>query len=151
MWLLYTICVLLCVAYCYTIIAYRIWFKKLKPFQPSGATPLPRFFSVIIPARNEADNIINCLQSIVANNYPQLHYEVIVIDDFSTDNTQAHVKAMQQQYNNIKLLVLKEIIGNHSLLAYKKKAIELAIAEANGDWIVTTDADCLVPKDWLTN
>src|SRR4051794_31146834 len=151
MWLLYTICVLLGVAYCCIIIAYRIWFKKLKLFQPSDATAQHYFFSIIIPARNEDDNITNCLQSIVANNYPLTHYEVIVIDDFSTDNTQAYVKAMQQRYNNIKLLVLEEMIGNRSLLAYKKKAIELAIAEAKGDWIVTTDADCLVPRDWLSN
>ena len=151
MWLLYTICILLCVVYCSIIITYRIWFKKLKPFQSSDTTSQLHFFSVIIPARNEAGNITNCLQSIVANNYPLTHYEVIVIDDFSKDDTQAYVKAMQQGYNNIKLLVLEDIIGNRALLAYKKKAIELAIANAKGDWIVTTDADCLIPGNWLSN
>src|SRR3954471_4451549 len=111
MWLLYTICSLLCFAYCFIIIAYRIWFKKLKPFQPSGSTIQYKFFSVIIPARNEAANITNCLQSIAVNDYPQTHYEVIVVDDFSTDNTQECVREMQLQYSNIKLLSLEEMIG----------------------------------------
>jgi cellulose synthase/poly-beta-1,6-N-acetylglucosamine synthase-like glycosyltransferase len=151
MWLLYTICVLLGVAYCFIIIAYRIWFKRLKSFQPYKATPPSYFFSVIIPARNEAANITNCLQSIIDNNYPQTHYEVIVVDDFSTDNTQACVRNLQVQYSNLRLLALEEVIGNRSLLAYKKKAIELAIGQAKGDWIVTTDADCIVPGNWLSN
>jgi len=151
MWFLYAICTLLCVAYCVIIIAYRIWFKKLKPFQPAATSVQHLFFSIIIPARNEEANIINCLQSIVANTYPQTHYEVIVIDDFSTDSTQECVRTMQQQYSNIRLLALEEMVGNRSLLAYKKKAIELAIGQATGHWIVTTDADCIVPVNWLHN
>jgi len=151
MWLLYTICILLCIAYCFIIIAYRIWFKKLKPFQPSENTTQYQFFSIIIPARNEADHITNCLQSIVAVNYPQTAYEIIVIDDFSTDNTQECVKNMQQQHSNIRLLVMEKMITDRSLLAYKKKAIELAIAGAKGNWIATTDADCIVPGNWLSN
>lgn len=150
MWLVYTICGLLCVAYCCIIVAYRIWFKKLKPFQASNTSQL-QYFSVIIPARNEAANITNCLQSIVANNYPKTHYEVTVVDDFSTDDTQACVRNMQQQYSTIQLLSMEEMIGSRALLAYKKKAIELAIGRAKGDWIVTTDADCMVPQNWLSN
>ena len=151
MWLLYTICCLLCAAYCSIIITYRVWFKKLKPFQPSKSIHPYHFFSVIIPARNEAANITSCLQSIVASNYPQVYYEIIVIDDFSTDDTPECIRKMQQQYSHIKLLSLKALIGNRSFLAYKKKAIELAITEAKGDWIVTTDADCIVPTNWLSN
>ena len=150
MWLIYTICGLFCVAYCCIIIAYRVWFKKLKPFQASN-TSQHQYFSVIIPARNEVANITNCLQSIIANNYPKTHYEVIVVDDFSTDGTLVRVRNMQQQYSIIQLLSMEEMIGSRGLLAYKKKAIELAIGRAKGDWIVTTDADCMVPNNWLTN
>lgn len=142
---------MLCAAYCVIIIAYRIWFKRLKHFQPFNPTNNYHFFSIIIPARNEAANITACMQSVVTNDYPQAHYEVIVIDDFSIDNTQEYVKVMQQKHSNIRLLALEEMIGNRSLLAYKKKAIELAIAQAKGDWIVTTDADCIVPINWLSN
>ena len=151
MWLLYATCSLLCAAYCIIIIAYRIWFNKLTPFQPADSNIPHCFFSIIIPARNEEVNIINCLQSVVANNYPQAQYEIIVIDDFSTDKTGECVSMVQQQYNNIRLLALEEMIGSRSLLAYKKKAIELAIGQAKGDWIVTTDADCIVPVNWLNN
>lgn len=151
MWLLYAICSFLCAAYCIIIITYRVWFKKLKPFQPLNSTHHYNFFSIIIPARNEAANITNCLQSIIGNKYPGAYYEIIVIDDFSIDNTQDCVRRMQQQYDNIKLLSLQEIVGSSSLLAYKKKAIDLAIAEAKGSWIMTTDADCIVPMDWMNN
>ena len=102
MWLIYIIGSFLCAAYCIIILAYRIWFKKLKPFQPDNiAAHQHQFFSVIIPARNEAFNIVNCLQSIVGNNYPQAQYEIIVVDDFSTDGTQDHVRSMQLQHSNI--------------------------------------------------
>ncbi|TKK67242.1 glycosyltransferase [Ilyomonas limi] len=149
--LLYILCSLLCAVYCSIIIAYRVWFKKLQPFQPTDAPDQYQSFSVIIPARNEAANITNCLQSIITNNYPQAFFEIIVIDDFSTDNTPECVRKMQQQYSNIQLLSLEAMIGKRSMLAYKKKAIELAIEQAKSNWIVTTDADCIVPKNWLSN
>jgi len=66
---------------------YRYWFVKLKQFVvPANFSPQTSF-SIIIPARNESNNIVGCLQSILNNNYPKDLYEIIVIDDHSTDNT----------------------------------------------------------------
>jgi len=101
-------------------------------------------FSIIIPARNEEHNIKICLDSIQNINYPKNLYEVIVVDDFSEDSTSSVVK----QYPNIKLLQLK----NESSLknyAFKKQAIALGVSKSKGEYIVTTDADCIVPADWL--
>jgi len=103
--------------------------------------------SIIIPARNEEDNIKYCLQSIIAQAYPQTLYEVIVVDDHSTDNTAAVVHSFNLPH--IKLLALKDFIAATELNAYKKKAIEVAIAQSSGDLIITTDADCVVPENWL--
>ncbi|MEI9807282.1 MAG: glycosyltransferase [Bacteroidota bacterium] len=97
--------------------------------------------SVIVPARNEENNIGALLTALLQQTYPKELFEVIVIDDDSEDSTAAIVK----QYSNVKLLQLKDDTTN----SFKKKAIENGIAAATGEWIVTTDADCLPPENWL--
>jgi cellulose synthase/poly-beta-1,6-N-acetylglucosamine synthase-like glycosyltransferase len=79
-------------------------------------------------------------------NYPQALVEIIVIDDFSEDNTAVVV----QQFSTVKLVQLKDSITQR-INSYKKKAIEAGIQQATGDYIVTTDADCTVPENWLLN
>ena len=130
---------------------YRYWFVKLKQFEvPANFSPQTSF-SIIIPARNESNNIVGCLQSILNNNYPKDLYEIIVIDDHSTDNTSELVLQLQAKNSNIKLLRLADEIDGQLLNAYKKKAIEKAIGIATKDWIITTDADCFTPYKWLQN
>lgn len=130
---------------------YRRWFLQLKPFiLPIGSIPFTRF-SVIIPARNEESNIAGCLQSVMRQNYPLQLFEVIVVDDYSTDNTAGIVQELQMQYANLKLIQLEKLLHTKQLNSYKKKAIEVAILQADGDFIVTTDADCIINKGWLQN
>ena len=129
---------------------YRRWFLKLRTFIPSKNTSVTKF-SVIIPARNEALNIEQCLLTVLNQQYPVELFEVIVVDDFSTDDTSAVVQRLQQQYPNLQLLQLSQMVYEKQLNSYKKKAIELAIKRATGDWIVTTDADCFVTNQWLFN
>lgn len=103
--------------------------------------------SVIIPARNEEQNIKACLNSIVAQSYPKKLFEVLVVDDFSTDATAVIVQQYAAQ--NVKLLSLKDFITAGEINSYKKKAIEIAIQQSTGELIVTTDADCVVTEKWL--
>ena len=139
------------ILYASAILMYRYWFVKLKQFVlPSNFTPQTSF-SILIPARNEEDNIIDCLNSILNNNYPKDLYEIIVIDDHSTDNTSLFVQQLQATNSNVRLLRLADEIDGQLLNAYKKKAIEKAIGIATKDWIITTDADCFTPKEWLQN
>jgi len=133
--------------YCVLIFSYENWFGKLEKFEPAEALPHTRF-SIIIPARNEADNIEKCLLSILANNYPKEWYEIIVADDFSTDATPLVVAEIQESYPNVKLLKLADWVES-KLNSYKKKALELAINVAENEWIITTDADCTAPANWL--
>lgn len=130
---------------------YRRWFLKVKPFEPSGTIVPSVFFTVIIPARNEEDAIQQCLQSVLHQSYPPGLFEVIVADDYSTDNTAVIVEHLQKAHLNLRLLEIEKLLQGKQLNSYKKKALELAIHEAKGDWIVTTDADCIVPKEWLSN
>ena len=153
MWSLIYLIVLafLFVLYASAILMYRYWFVKLKQFVVPANFTEQTSFSIIIPARNESENIVGCLQSILNNNYPKDLYEIIVIDDHSTDDTSALVLQLQAKNSNIKLLRLADEIDGQLLNAYKKKAIEKAIGIATKEWIITTDADCFTPDKWLQN
>ncbi len=144
---IYTTAVLLFI-YLLLVNTYLYWLSKLKPFQPLPGEPAITF-SIIIPARNEEENIKSCIQSVLNNNYPKDLYEIIVADDFSTDATPEIVAQLQAQFSNIKLISLKNII-TENINSYKKRAIELAIAQSKFEWIITTDADCIVPQNWLS-
>jgi cellulose synthase/poly-beta-1,6-N-acetylglucosamine synthase-like glycosyltransferase len=104
--------------------------------------------TVVVPARNEEKNISDCLISLLGQSYPREWLEVIVVNDFSTDQTEATV--LKFCNGNVHLLNLAESIGpGDHLNSYKKKAIALGVDRASGELIITTDADCRAPKDWV--
>ena len=133
-----TICLL--VFYSLLILYYHAGWQDLKPFSSTDHHPSIKI-SVIIPARNEEENIDKLLSSVEKQTYPNHLFEIIVVDDHSTDNTATIVN----NYSFAKLINL----GFDNINSYKKKAIETGIAVATGDLIVTTDADCIVKDDWL--
>ncbi len=148
---LFIIAILFLLAYSILILYYwRSWlsipeFKvknKNSPQNPVGKTKI----TVIIPARNEEENIAACLDSICNQSYPKALFEVLVVDDHSTDNTAGIVKSYADK--NVNLISLKDFVVDE-LNSYKKKAIEIAIAQSTGELIVTTDADCFAKENWL--
>ena len=138
---LLSIIAVLFIIYAALIIYYWQSWKSIPLFQPISTTPSSKI-SIIIPARNEEDNIESLLQSIVNQTYPKELFEVIVVDDNSTDNT----AAIALKFSFVKLISLKE----DSINSYKKKAIEVGVAAATGELIITTDADCIVTPAWLS-
>lgn len=98
--------------------------------------------SVIIPARNEEQNIGNLLQALTNQYFPHDKLEIIVVDDHSEDRT----AAIATTFPNARVLTLKE----EGLNSYKKKALEKGVAAANGQLIICTDADCIPPSSWLS-
>jgi biofilm PGA synthesis N-glycosyltransferase PgaC len=102
--------------------------------------------SVIIPARNEAGQIVHCLTSLFNQSYPAGLTEIIVVNDFSTDNTAALVL---EHSDKCKLLNLSDYISD-PLNSYKKKAIETGISFSSGELIICTDADCTMGADWIS-
>lgn len=149
--ILIIVTIVLFVPYSILMLLYKKWFSKLKIYQPAQIYPTQIFFSIIIPARNEEENIANCLNSIIKQNYPSNLYEVIVVDDYSSDSTATIINSFCNQYKNIRLIQLKNELQGKPLNAYKKKAIEIAIEKSVGSWIITTDADCIVLPNWLKN
>jgi cellulose synthase/poly-beta-1,6-N-acetylglucosamine synthase-like glycosyltransferase len=108
------------------------------------------FISVIIAARNEEQNIPTLLQSLYDQQYPKQLYEVIIIDDHSTDNTGGLLQDLRFDGLQVKALALKDYVEERSSIgSYKKKAIETGINAAAGQLIVTTDADCRFNPHWL--
>lgn len=102
--------------------------------------------SIIIAARNEELNIGKCLHDILLQEYDRNHYEVIVVNDCSTDSTERVIRNIikENPSHNIKLISL-----NSQLAASKKEALKKGIEKAEGKIIVTTDADCRMGINWL--
>jgi len=100
--------------------------------------------SILIAARNEEDKIFNTISDILAQDYPADLFELIVVDDHSSDRTSEIVLSFADR--GVKLIVLNE---NKPLNSYKKKAISEAIKFSDSELIVTTDADCRMGPTWL--
>lgn len=145
MYIYYPIILIIMLMYAALILYYRAAWLRLQeesiPLHYSPSTSL----SIIIPARNEAHNLPGLIKDIQAQLYPGKLVQIIVVDDHSDDDTQA----VLQQFSNIHVIRLSEEIGVQKMNAYKKKAIEVAITHACGDWIVSIDADCSVGPYWL--
>lgn len=139
--ILLLICALLFLAYGILVNFYRYAWERIKEETPSSDEKLP-FFSIIIPARNEEKNIGHLLQALAQLQYPREKMECIVVDDHSEDGT----AAVAARFPQVKLISLRE----EGINSYKKKAIETGIANAKGDWILTTDADCIPGPGWLS-
>ncbi|MEK7818633.1 MAG: glycosyltransferase [Bacteroidota bacterium] len=100
--------------------------------------------SVIIATRNEEENISNCIKSILNQNYPKDKFEIIVVNDRSSDGT----KKIVEEFKEIKLINIEELpIGVFG----KKNALRIGIEESKNDILVFTDADCLPENNWLRN
>ncbi|HJU45982.1 MAG TPA: glycosyltransferase [Chitinophagaceae bacterium] len=148
MLILFYVCFALLFVYLFIISYYEAGWKKLPEvprelvdeYEPRTA------ITVIIPARNEEKNILNCLDSLTNQTYPAELLQIIVVNDHSTDNTEAVVKNFPCR--NVLLINLADHITD-PINSYKKKAIEIAVEHASGELIVTTDADCTAPPRWL--
>jgi cellulose synthase/poly-beta-1,6-N-acetylglucosamine synthase-like glycosyltransferase len=103
--------------------------------------------TVIVPARNEEANIQVSLRSLNAQDYPKYLYEIIVVNDRSTDNTRALAEAMRTEIPRIRVLTVDSVPPG---VAPKKNALTCAIREALGEIIMTTDADCIHEPGWIS-
>jgi len=145
------IILLLLVVYSILLLIYRSNWKAIPDFslQNFKENKSKVFISVVVAARNEEQNIGNLIKSLQHQSYPTDLFEIIIVNDFSTDET---IEVIQQiNFSNVRLLHIADYIKEGSINSYKKKAIEIGVAASKGELIVTTDADCIVKKDWLNN
>lgn len=101
--------------------------------------------SVIICANNEEDNLKHYLADILEQDYPS--FEVIVVNDYSTDDTKWILEDFKRKYNHLSIVDIKEHIR---LKNSKKFALTLGIKAAKHELLIMTDADCQPQsKNWL--
>ncbi|SMG12248.1 Glycosyltransferase, catalytic subunit of cellulose synthase and poly-beta-1,6-N-acetylglucosamine synthase [Marivirga sericea] len=122
------------------LFAAKIW-RKLPELDRSGEL---KSVSIVIPFRNESDNLDNLLQSISELDYPHQLLEVILINDHSEDSSTAIISPFEEHFA-FKLRVLSLPVG----LQGKKSAISIGIQHSSSEVILTSDADCSFPKNWV--
>lgn len=103
-------------------------------------------FSIIIPFRNEAEHLEALIRSISKLNYPTSHYELLLINDDSDDHSAGVVETCKHKFKDLDISIFDNVLESNSP---KKDAIVIGITKAKFDWIVTSDADCIMPEFWL--
>lgn len=140
---------LLLIGYAVLIGYYHNAWNRLPVYTPPGEAPSATI-SVIIPARNEEANLPALLQSLQQQQYPSDQFEVIIIDDFSTDGTFQILEEASATWSTLKVIRMADLPADpNASAAFKKKAIQAGIDQARHTLIVTTDADCLFDPRWL--
>lgn len=115
------------------------WLKTRPLAADSGLPPLD--LSVLIPFRNEKEHLEKCISSIIGQNFPKANFEIICIDDHSTDGSGSIVQSMAEKEKNIRYVLNS---GNG-----KKQAIKTGVSMASHNHLITTDADTTRHSDWL--
>ena len=139
------ILILISIIYLAFIMAFIIGFEKVETVKNNDAVPKNRF-SIVIPFRNEAHNLPGLLKSISIINYPSELFEILLVNDDSQDYFNLIIEEFTNRNPSLNFQLLKNIRKTNSP---KKDAINTAINLSNFEWIFTTDADCVVPVNWL--
>lgn len=133
-----------------TAIQLALWagvYARLAFHRPTSAAPLDDSvlpaLSVLVCARNEAENLRRHLPAVLEQDYP--HFEVVVADDDSSDATPQVLKGLEARYPHLRTVHLSPKTSPG-----KKAALSAAIAQAQHEWLVFTDADCRpASTQWL--
>lgn len=130
------------VLYVIQVIIFLIGLYRIRDHVTNGQTP---FVSVIIAARNEEQHITDCLESVLHQTYPKDKFEVILVNDNSTDRTGDICQNFVGRFENFATFVAQE----DPPLRGKTNALNQGIEKARGEIILITDADCTVPPTWV--
>ncbi len=134
------IVVILSSAYLVLIVYFIRGWKKIPSIESKKLKETPPSVSIIIALHNEEKNAASLLNSLIKQSFK--NFELILVDDFSTDNT---LKILQENiagFSNAKIISLHNHQG-------KKKAIAEGVKQSTGELIITTDADCTHTEGWI--
>jgi cellulose synthase/poly-beta-1,6-N-acetylglucosamine synthase-like glycosyltransferase len=143
--LLVSFAIILC--YALLISAISVGWFKLNDFERSDQKHYVKI-SIIVAVRNEASAIGSLLESLLKQDYPPEHFEMIIVDDHSTDETKRRFEEITSELNgipNLKFISLEPDDGFG-----KKAALSHGIKLSGGDLIVITDADCTAGSSWIS-
>ena len=126
---------------------YVLLFGKFSFAKPQVCKPKRIPISVIVCAKNEEENVKNFVPLLAQQNYPE--FEIVLIDDASSDETLELFEAFEKEYSNVKLV---KVQNNEAFWGNKKFALTLGIKAAKHEYLLFTDADCYpTSTNWITN
>jgi glycosyltransferase involved in cell wall biosynthesis len=129
------------------LVYYLVVFGKFSFAKTPVATPKRIPISVIVCAKNEAENVAAFIPLLAEQNYPD--FEIVLIDDASSDDTLDIFEEFEKQYSNIRLV---KVVNNEAFWGNKKYALTLGIKAATKEYLLFTDADCYpTSKNWITS
>ena len=130
------------ILYVIKILRFRYCWQKYPEFRPDAYSAKSRI-SVVVAFRNEAANLEALLMCLKKQVYPDYLYEIILVDDGSDDGSDIIVKHFCERNDNFRY------INNSGNEPGKKSALRTGIGHASNEFIVTTDADCVMNAYWL--
>lgn len=131
------IAIVFLVSFIIQLFYYSFFYLRFVFHRKEAARSKPEPLSVIICARNEADNLENFLPLILTQDYPD--YEVIVVNDCSTDDTAIILDRLSKKYSHLRISEIKE---DKKFSHGKKLAVAIGIKAAKYDRLLFTDSDC---------
>lgn len=117
------------------------WMKAVTRKPISSSTNI--FISVVIAMRNERQTLHQLFQSLSILNYPSTDFEIIIVDDHSDDESILEAKKWIDHFSSLTVLAIPDSQNG------KKAALTYGISKSKGRLIATTDADCVLPVNWL--
>jgi glycosyltransferase involved in cell wall biosynthesis len=130
-------------AYAIRILSYLYGWNKTARADFSTGTVGDGKASIVLPVRNEAMQIGYLLDDLLNQCYPEDQYEIIIVNDHSTDDTSGIVNSYTTRFDNLRLIELEA--GEYG----KKTAIKKGVSRTRHGVIISTDGDCRAPSEWL--
>ncbi|HBX51470.1 MAG TPA: glycosyl transferase family 2 [Bacteroidales bacterium] len=136
--------------FCFSLLIqliYYIFFSRILFWKKKQNTEKQESVSIVICAKNEAENLEQFLPEILTQEYPD--FEVVVVNDCSEDETEMVLTRLAQQYPRLKITFIKK---DEKFTHGKKLALSLGIKATKNEWLLLTDADCIpAGKNWLAS
>lgn len=121
------------------------WTDQLFPHSPRFQAAVAPLVTAIIPAKDEAEDLRDCLETVQAQSYPNL--EILIVDDRSVDGTSAIARAIAAEDERVRVLTITELPSGWT---GKCHAAHRAAAKARGEWLWFLDADTRHAPDSLS-
>ncbi len=127
-----------------SILFYLIWgILKSPRYYDGKQTP---FVSIVIATRDSQEAVQPCLNACLGQDYDKKRFECIVVDDGSKDQTAKILALASKQHHNLTVITKQYNLGWKSS---KKEALQIAIQQVRGEFVLYTDSDCIPPPSWL--
>ena len=131
--------IIACLLYLIILIIFYWGWKRVFSYEPKGIDSTDTMISIVVACKNEQETILSLIACVAQQSYP--NYELILVNDHSTDSTRNIIKNAQKTLPNI---VLIDASGHG-----KKNALKEGILSSKSNLIATTDADCMPSYHWI--